>query len=104
MRCSSCGKTMPNESNFCNHCGRPVANVVNQYGLPQDCALCEGRGKSSGFLVDSTCTACEGKGSVLVVPPAKKCALCGGRGKQSGFLTDSTCTACNGTGWAHILK
>lgn len=104
MRCAACGKTIPNDSNFCNYCGKPIANNINQVGVPQDCAWCSGRGKSSGFLIDPACPACGGKGSVLVVAPPKKCALCSGRGRKSGFLNDSPCPACNGTGWAHIIK
>lgn len=104
MRCTSCGKTIPDASNFCNHCGKPVASVPNAYGEPKDCALCHGQGKTGGFLTDAPCTACGGKGSVLVISPAKKCALCMGMGRQSGLLTSSICPACNGSGWAHIVK
>ena len=106
MRCSSCGQTIPNESNYCNHCGKPVNSGMggNQQVSPERCALCNGQGQESGFLTNSICSACGGKGSVLVILPAKKCALCHGMGKRSGMFDSSICTACNGSGWAHIVK
>ena len=102
--CAFCGKSIPADSSFCNYCGKHVAGASGQVGVPEDCALCEGRGKWPGVFTDTLCTACGGKGSVLVVPPPKKCALCDGTGKKVGLWSSSVCTACNGTGWAHVLK
>jgi DnaJ-class molecular chaperone len=63
------------------------------------CALCNGSGRHR--LVD-TCPGCGGKGSVLVIEPAKLCALCGGKGSKS-VLKDPPCPACGGSGWPHTI-
>jgi hypothetical protein len=105
MRCSSCGKIIPNDSNFCNYCGKPVVQVTATQGYaPKKCALCNGQGRDGGIFSSNVCSACGGKGSVLVINPPMKCALCQGSGRKSGIFDSSPCPACNGTGWAHIAK
>lgn len=106
MRCASCGKTISNDSSFCNYCGKAVvgSGTAAQNVSPEPCGLCGGSGQYGGLLSSNPCPACGGKGSVLVIVPAKKCALCGGSGKHGGFLGENICSACAGSGWAHIVK
>ena len=102
MRCTSCGKTIPDESNFCNHCGKPVGTTENVPYRSHPCGFCNGRGRTGAFET-TICLACGGKGNVLVLVPEVKCAFCNGRGKTGAF-DNKACPACNGTGWAHIVK
>ncbi len=62
---------------------------------PETCGFCRGRRKVDGI----NCTACNGKGSVLVAQPAKRCVSCKGSGNEDGF----PCLICHGTGWANVI-
>ena len=107
MRCPSCGETIPDESQFCNHCGNPISAPTpadEPVGISVRCARCEGTGKQRGMFGESDCPACKGKGTVLVAAPARKCPLCGGTGRQEGFINKAVCGVCWGTGWADVLK
>jgi DnaJ-class molecular chaperone len=107
MNCPSCGKTIPDESSFCNFCGAPVsqsAPVEKQAGVTVSCARCGGTGQLPKLLGPSNCPACQGKGTVLVADPPRKCLLCGGSGYQEGFVNKPICGVCWGTGWADVLK
>jgi DnaJ-class molecular chaperone len=109
MQCPSCGEILPDESQFCNHCGKPVTvsaavPMGEPDGVSVHCARCEGTGKQSGMFGESDCPACRGKGTVLVAAPPRKCPLCGGTGRQEGFINKAVCGVCWGTGWAEVLK
>ncbi len=107
MNCPSCGKTIPDESSFCNHCGASVAQATaeeKQAGVTVTCARCGGTGELPKFLGPSACPACHGKGTVQVADPPQKCPLCGGTGYQEGFVNKPLCGVCWGTGWADVLK
>ena len=97
MNCPSCGRTIPDGSQVCSHCGEPA-------GVPVRCARCEGTGKQRGLFGDSGCPACRGKGTVLVAGPPRQCPLCRGTGRQEGFINKAVCGVCWGTGWADVLK
>lgn len=106
MNCPSCGKTIPEGSTFCNHCGKPVApaDPVEAAAVSVSCARCGGTGKQRGMFGSTNCPGCRGKGSVLVMPPPKKCLLCGGSGLQEGFINKPVCGVCWGTGWADVIR
>ncbi|MGE5465216.1 MAG: hypothetical protein ACM3PS_17770, partial [Syntrophothermus sp.] len=87
-----------------NHCGQPVSANEEPAGVTVNCARCGGTGKLSGFLGESNCPGCRGKGTVRVASPARKCILCGGTGRQEGFINKAVCGVCWGTGWADVLR
>ena len=103
MNCPSCGKTIPDESKFCNHCGNPIS-ASKALGVIVSCARCAGSGKTGGLFGDSDCPACRGKGTVRVAAPAEKCPLCKGTGRQDGFINKAICGVCWGTGWVNVLR
>ena len=102
MRCAYCKKWIPDNSQFCLHCGKPVSVPEGNYETKK-CALCHGRGRKQGIISSPVCEACNGQGSVLVVQPAKKCALCRGSGVKMGVWSSSPCAACGGSGWANAF-
>ena len=106
MQCPSCGKTIPDDSTFCNHCGQPVTVRASeaQESVSVNCARCGGSGKISGLFGASNCPACQGRGKVQVASPARKCPLCNGTGYQEGFVNKPLCGVCWGTGWADVLR
>lgn len=104
MHCPSCGKTIPDESKFCNHCGASITAREENTHISVSCARCTGTGKQRGMFGESDCPACKGIGTVLVAAPPRKCPLCGGSGKQEGFINKPVCGVCWGTGWADVLR
>ena len=104
MNCPSCGKTNPDESQFCNYCGTPISTSSEENGVQVSCARCSGSGKNSGMFGASDCPACKGQGHVRVAAPPTKCPLCKGSGRQEGFINKAVCGVCWGTGWANVLK
>jgi DnaJ-class molecular chaperone len=103
MNCPSCGKIIPDESTFCEHCGNAVSTTADER-LTVECALCGGTGKIKEFLSTLTCNACHGKGNVQVMPPPTRCPLCSGSGRQEGFINKPVCGVCWGTGWANVVR
>ena len=103
MICPSCGKTIPDESRYCNHCGSPLS-TSEEVGVTVNCARCSGSGKTGGLFGDSNCPACRGKGTVRVAAPPTKCPLCQGTGRQEGFINKAICGVCWGSGWANVIK
>ena len=60
------------------------------------CATCKGTSLHARFL----CEACDSKGKVQVLSPAKSCPLCYGSGTSTTDLL--RCVECRGTGWARL--
>jgi hypothetical protein len=106
MYCPSCGKTIPDESTNCEHCGNPVyrSAPAQEDGIPVTCARCSGSGRTRGMFGESDCPACGGKGQIRVAAPPTKCPLCKGTGRQEGFINKAVCGVCWGTGWANVLR
>jgi len=107
MQCPSCGEIIPDESQFCSHCGKPVAVTPTakvEASISVRCARCGGIGKQRTMFGESDCPACKGKGTVLVAAPPRPCPLCGGTGRQEGFINKAVCGVCWGTGWADVLR
>ena len=111
--CSQCGTAHATDVNFCPNCGTKVAQshnggmaqIHNPYAAqmnqiaPQkkSCGYCRGSGQIG---MGSKCSACEGRGCVMVSDDSK-CTKCDGRGSV-GFA--GRCTGCNGTGYRCVMK
>lgn len=71
----------------------------------ETCAFCEGTGRVETQVLgnETSCTSCNGQGSVLVAQPPRECASCKGTGKVKTQVlgNETSCNSCNGTGWAN---
>jgi DnaJ-class molecular chaperone len=70
MLCPFCKRIIPTDSIFCSYCGERIVGTSNQNVRSEECAYCNGLGKTSEFIFESTCQVCGGTGSVLVIQPS----------------------------------
>ncbi len=57
MECSKCKKTIPEESNYCLHCGAVVEKSNQEDTDFENRVLCSD-GTCTGTIVDGKCTVC----------------------------------------------
>lgn len=78
----------------------PPNNFYLDYA-PEICAWCKGVGSHN----QTECSACDGKGKVMVCQPPIKCPRCKGVGKSDGsyFYATPFCVVCRGCGWVLTL-